>query len=179
MEQYHNSSQRLVLSLSEKSIFSPIEYQASMNPENTAIIHANDLSILPNISITYAGLLRYANLVGDVLNGLQGKYCGMFMCSSPALVVAMLGILSRGYAFVPFEPEFSAERKARMHQQLQIQCFLVQESLWNNASESAWLRSLHVACVVVLDSSGAIVHVVRTPAATPTPTEHSVDGDIA
>jgi len=67
--------------------------------------------------LTYDQLDRKANAVAHDLRSrgvAPGNLVGVCMQRSPEMVVALLGILKSGAAFVPFDPDYPRERLTRM-----------------------------------------------------------------
>jgi natural product biosynthesis luciferase-like monooxygenase protein len=85
-----------------------IARQAAATPAAVAVSFADT-------DVTYAELLRRAGALADALRargvGAEARV-GVFVERSPELVVAMLGILLAGAAYVPLDPQYPAERIA-------------------------------------------------------------------
>jgi amino acid adenylation domain-containing protein len=82
-------------------------------------------------SLTYAELNSLANQVARFLIEKQKAYCtpfiGVYMERSLEMVVALLGIVKAGYAYVPIDPEYPADRIAFMIEDAQLSLVLTQE----------------------------------------------------
>jgi amino acid adenylation domain-containing protein len=94
----------------DKSIHALFAEQARKTPAATALIAAD-------ATLTYAELELRANAVGQHLLSLGVKsetLVGLCMERSADLIVALLGILKAGAAYVPLDPAYPAERLAQM-----------------------------------------------------------------
>ncbi|MEM6457521.1 MAG: AMP-binding protein, partial [Acidobacteriota bacterium] len=90
-----------------------IAAQARRTPDAIAVAEADD----PSASLTYAALLREADRVADRLRGLgvgPEMRVPVLLPRSRALVVALLGVLRSGAAYVPLDPGYPAARLAHM-----------------------------------------------------------------
>lgn len=91
---------------SNKTIWSVFEQQAARTPHHVAIT-CNDRSL------TYTELLTRARQLGHYLRGKGvGKDVLVPVCieRSPEMIVALLGIISAGGAYVPIDPDYPEER---------------------------------------------------------------------
>lgn len=87
-----------------------ISQQASRTPDRVAMVHGNR-------EVTYTEMIGGANAVAAWLRRCSiGRHAtiGIYAKPSPALVMAMLGILAVGAAYVPFDPATPPERLSRM-----------------------------------------------------------------
>ncbi len=83
-----------------------VEAQADRTPDRVAAADSNR-------SLTYAELDRRANQLAHVLveNGAgPGQRVGVLLAHSPETIVAVLGVLKAGAAYVPLDPEHPAGR---------------------------------------------------------------------
>jgi amino acid adenylation domain-containing protein len=86
------------------------EARAERTPDAVAVVHGDE-------SVTYAQLNARANRLAHHLRerGVgAGEYVAILMQRSIELVVAELGVLKAGAAYVPIDPTFPAERVAFM-----------------------------------------------------------------
>lgn len=91
----------------DKTIIDLFEEQVEKTPDNIAIV-------FENIELTYRELNEKANIVGHYL---RDKYdikpddlIGVFLNRSEKMIIALLGILKAGAAYVPIDPDFPEER---------------------------------------------------------------------
>jgi len=85
---------------------SAFERQAAKEPDRVALSCGD-------IRLTYAELDRRANQVAHILrtHGVRrGARVGLCMSRSPGMVVALLGVLKAGAAYVPLDPSFPQAR---------------------------------------------------------------------
>ncbi len=117
------------------------EAQVARTPEAVAVVWDEQ-------SLTYAELNRRANRVAHHLRRIgvaRGRFVGVFMNRSPELIVALLGILKAGAAYVPLDLASPADRIAHMLQDADLAVLV---------TESGMLDRLpgHGAQVLCLDS---------------------------
>jgi amino acid adenylation domain-containing protein len=102
-----------------------IEAQASRAPQGPAIEFGSE-------TLSYEGLNRRANQVARRLQRLgvgPETRVGIAMARSPEMIVAMLGVLKAGAAYVPLDPSYPKLRLAFMLRDSAIQILLTQERL--------------------------------------------------
>ena len=88
-----------------------------------------------DISLTYAQLNEKANRLAHYLGDLgigMGDRVGIYLERSPELLVAILGILKSGAAYVPLEIKNTKDRLKRMTDDANIELVLVHASLMGN-----------------------------------------------
>ncbi len=84
--------------------------QAASHPEAVAVVG-------PDATLTYAELERRARRLARTLRGAgagRGSLVGLYLDRGADMVVALLGILKAGAAYVPLDPAFPRERLAWM-----------------------------------------------------------------
>ncbi len=120
-----------------------IEAQARRTPDAPALIFAGE-------TLSYRGLDRRANGLAHHLRAqgvAAGTLVGVCMERSVEMVVALLGILKAGAAYVPLDPDYPAGRLAFMLADAQVPVLLTQERLQPNLPP-------HGARVLCLDVGG-------------------------
>jgi amino acid adenylation domain-containing protein len=113
----------------ERSITSFLEEQTRKTPENVAICFEDD-------EVSYAELNRRANRLARYLveHGVSAdSLVGVYMERSIEMVVALVGILKAGGAFVPFDPEYPADRLAFMFEDSAVSIVVTQHRLDHGA----------------------------------------------
>ncbi|WP_269822516.1 AMP-binding protein [Dictyobacter vulcani] len=101
------------------------EEQVARTPEATAIIYADE-------RISYAELNRRANQIAHYLQqqGVQpDTLVALCLERSVAMLVAILGILKAGAAYLPLDPTYPKERLALILENSQAQILLAQAAL--------------------------------------------------
>ncbi len=87
--------------------------QAAQRPAQTALVFQDEGDAAP-LALSYRNLERRANglahRIVERVGDERGRRVGVFVERSPELVVALLGVLKAGAAYVPLEPGFPAER---------------------------------------------------------------------
>ena len=102
-----------------------VEQAAAEWPARTAVAHEGR-------SLSYARLNAKANRLAHYLveQGVgKGQRVGIYVERSPELLVAMLGVLKAGAAYVPFEPKNTRERLGAIIQDAGIEWVLVQPGM--------------------------------------------------
>ncbi|MQA36887.1 non-ribosomal peptide synthetase [Rugamonas aquatica] len=92
------------------SVHAMIEAQAASTPDAEALRHLGR-------SMSYGELDQRANALAGQLVArgvVAGDLVGLFMRRSPEMLVALLGILKAGAAYVPLDPAYPADRIAFM-----------------------------------------------------------------
>ncbi|MCG9580581.1 amino acid adenylation domain-containing protein [Vibrio tubiashii] len=105
--------------------------QAKLRPEKVALKHSDK-------TLTYAELEAQSNLVADSLR--QRKVpaegiVGVMMERGTDMLVAMLGIMKAGCAFLPLDPDYPAERVSFMLEDSEAQQLLTQQHLMDKAQD--------------------------------------------
>jgi amino acid adenylation domain-containing protein len=94
----------------ERSINELFEEQARRTPDLPAVI-------APDVTLSYAELEGCANLLAEDLTArgiVQGDIVGVSIARSPEMIVAVLGVLKAGAAYLPLETTLPDERMAYM-----------------------------------------------------------------
>lgn len=96
--------------LSHRSLIEAFERQALLNPHRTAVISGNE-------RLTFHELSDRANTLARQLVRLgacKGSYLGVGISRSVELIIALLGILKTGAAYIPVDPTYPAARIRHM-----------------------------------------------------------------
>ena len=112
--------------------------------------------------LTYRELNHQANLLADYLidQGLgTGSLVGIAMERSLEMLVALLGILKSGAAYVPLDPSYPEKRLAFMVSDAQIECLITQQHLTP-------LFEDQVSKVICLDQDWSIIAQTSSSATT-------------
>jgi amino acid adenylation domain-containing protein len=110
---------------SEISVHELFEKHAQQSPEHIA-------AVFGDTKLTYAQLNRRANAFARHLQSLgvgPETKVGLFVESSPQLLIGLLGILKAGGAFVPLDPAHPPERIAYMLRDAGVQVVATQTDL--------------------------------------------------
>lgn len=116
----------------EKCIHEIIEEQAARRPEATAVKFEQQ-------ELSYKDLNARANQLARHLRKLglgPDQLAAVFMERSPEMIVAWLGILKAGAAYVPIDPAYPKERIAYMLADSNASALLTQKALAEFLSES-------------------------------------------
>ena len=109
----------------DKTIHELFEEQVRRSPEATALV-------TEETEVTYAELLTRADLLASHLHqrGIgPGSYVGIFLEHSIETMVALLGVLRSGAAYVPMDPEHPRGRLAYIIEDARVAAILTQQSL--------------------------------------------------
>ncbi len=92
----------------DKTIVDLFEEQVEKTPDNIAVVFDNN-------KLTYRELNEKANIVANYLlvnhNIEQNDLVGIFLYRSERMIIALLGILKSGAAYVPIEVDYPEERQ--------------------------------------------------------------------
>lgn len=112
----------------DRTMLDIINEQISESIDVTAVV-------FDETEVTYAELNRRANKVAAHIRGLgatENTFVGVFMERSVEMVVALLGILKAGAAYVPFDPEYPKDRLDYMFEDSAVKILLTQRKFKNN-----------------------------------------------
>ena len=116
------------------------EEQAARTPECIALT-------LEDENLTYAELNRQANRLAHYLRarGVNNETSvGLLMPRSFEMVVALLGILKAGAAYVPLDPEYPEERQAFIIEDSGVTTLLTTERMWQRSELAGRTTQLEV-----------------------------------
>ncbi|HXQ73774.1 MAG TPA: amino acid adenylation domain-containing protein [Pyrinomonadaceae bacterium] len=119
---------------SDRCIHELFEAQVDQTPDDVALLFENE-------QLTYRELNEQANRVAHYLReaGVEnGELVGLFTSRSLRMVVALLGILKAGAAYVPLDEKFPAERLEFMLRDSGVRVLLTEERLdtdWKKIAE--------------------------------------------
>ncbi len=122
-----NATQRAYPATTMHALF---EAQVERTPEAIAVACADPAGARQTMS--YAELNTRANQLAHYLRGLgagPGTLVGLCLERSPAVLVAMLGILKAGAAYVPLDPSYPRERLALMLEDSRAALLVTQQPL--------------------------------------------------
>lgn len=125
--------QKMLTEWSETAVTTPpsqtihqlFEEQAAKTPNATAVVSGNE-------QISYAELNQRANQLARHLQAMGVRsetIIGIFLERSPDMIIAMLGVLKAGGAYLPLDPAYPAERLAFMLADVQPTILLTIEPL--------------------------------------------------
>lgn len=109
----------------DKPLHALFEAQAARTPDAIAVDHEG-------VALSYAALDAQANAVASVLltHGVgPGDLVGLFVERSPRMLVALLGVLKAGAAYVPMDPGYPTERLAFMLEDSAASLVITERSL--------------------------------------------------
>jgi amino acid adenylation domain-containing protein len=115
-----------------KNIHSLVEARALQHPDRQAVLHGKQ-------SLSYAQLNEQANALAYQLSqnkGVKNGYVGVCLDRSCDLMVAILGILKAGAAYVPFDIDYPMERLQYMAEVSQISVMVSSPSLEKRLPQS-------------------------------------------
>ncbi len=162
-----------------KGLIEHFEQQVVKNPHAIAVTD-NDQAL------SYAMLNTQANKLADCLleQGLEpGELVGVCMQRGAALMVALLGVLKTGAAYIPFEPGNSKGRNQQIIEDAGLEWVVVSEELTpqipdagvdmlvleTNVTESNWLAGYSSDNLNVIPDDTAPAYVIYTSGSTGKP----------
>ncbi|MBD2040237.1 non-ribosomal peptide synthetase [Microcoleus sp. FACHB-672] len=122
------------------------EEQVRRTPDNTALVFENQ-------QLTYRELNDRANKLVNYLQKLGVEpeaIIAIYVERSLEMVIAMLGVLKTGSAYLPLDPAMPADRIALMLQDAKVPVLLTQQNLVNNLGK-------HAAQVLCLDTEWEVI----------------------
>jgi amino acid adenylation domain-containing protein len=135
----------------DASLHELVEEQAGRTPDHVAVTYEEQ-------QLTYAELNLRANQLAHHLRGVgvrAGMLVGICLERSVEMVVALLGVLKAGAAYVPIDPEYPRERIGFMLDDAAAPVLLTQQRLIENLPP-------HEAAVFALDAEEGIFDGQRT-----------------
>ncbi|MEL7246566.1 MAG: AMP-binding protein, partial [Cyanobacteria bacterium J06573_2] len=139
--------------------------RVALNPDKQAIVTSNQ-------SFTYQELSNYSKTLALELQQLgvqQNQLIAVVMSKGWEQIVAVLGILAAGAAYVPIDPELPEERRFQILQQAQIK-YVVTQPWLNNSLE--WENNITRILIKSPPSSPS------APSASSAPSPHSLTDTI-
>ncbi len=112
----------------EKSVHQLFEEQALRSPDCIAVVFEDQV-------LTYAELDSRANKLAHYLisNGIRsGDFVGVYMDRSLELVIALIGILKTGAAYVPIDPSYPVDRRSYILEMSTASALITQDHLLKN-----------------------------------------------
>lgn len=122
------------------------EQQADRTPDKVAVVFQQD-------RLTYAELNQAANQLAHYLQSLgigPDTLVGIFMPRCLDMIIALLGILKAGAAYVPIDPTYPAERLGHIFTDCQPSTLLVRHPGFVNAADA-------IAHIIALDSEWPVI----------------------
>jgi amino acid adenylation domain-containing protein len=120
----------------DRCVHELFEEQVERTPNAVAVVYEDE-------ELSYAELNARANQLAHYLRKLGVKpddLIGVCMERSVEMVVALLGVLKAGVAYVPLEPEYPVERLRFMIKDAGLKLVLSHHGLWESAGlDSQWL----------------------------------------
>lgn len=117
-------------SLSQPGLHQLVEQQAERTPEAIAIIHQGQ-------SLSYQALNQRANQLARYLveQGAKAEgLVGISVVRSPEMIVAFLGVLKAGAAYVPIDPNYPESRRQYILSDANVEILLTQTELLDQLS---------------------------------------------
>lgn len=117
-----------------------IEAQAEKNPEAIAVVWKDE-------RLTYGDLNARANQLAHYLQAQGAKpetIVGIYVERSPEMLIALLGVLKAGAAYLPLDPNYPAERLQHMTTDAEVSVLITQKNLFAKAQE---LSSQSIVCI--------------------------------
>ena len=114
----------------DSSVPKRFEEQARKTPNQVAVRCGND-------ELTYESLNEKVDRLANYLREQEigsGDYVGLYFERSSTLMIALLGVMKAGAAYVPLDPDQSGNRLEHMIQQAGIELVLVQSELMSKIS---------------------------------------------
>jgi natural product biosynthesis luciferase-like monooxygenase protein len=122
--------------IEEICIHQAIELRAARSPNSVAVVYES-------LELRYIDLDRQANQLAHFLRqaGVSAESAvGVYLERSPALIIALLGILKASAAYVPLDPAHPLERIQLVLQHSPVRIVLTSESLGGRLSQTTTAR---------------------------------------
>jgi len=133
----------------DDTVLGPIAAQARLHPDAIAVLD-------PRGSLGYADLDRESNRLAHALRVLgvgRADRVGVLLERGPRLLVAVLGILKAGAAYVPLDPSYPADRLGYMAEHARL-AILVTEQGCAAVLAACRTRNQRLTDLVCLDAPG-------------------------
>lgn len=120
----------------DRCVHQLFEEHAALSPNNTALVFGSQ-------RLTYGELNERANQVAHYLLRIgmaPDTPVGVFLNRSVEQVVAVLGILKAGAAYVPYDSAYPKDRLAAMFEDLKVKAVLTSERLINRLADAGVRR---------------------------------------
>ncbi|QMS92207.1 amino acid adenylation domain-containing protein [Nostoc edaphicum CCNP1411] len=131
--------------------------QVKETPDATAVVFEEH-------SLSYAELNAKANQMANYLQklGIQPEArIGVYLERSPQLLIALLGILKTGAAYIPLDPSYPAERLRFMIEDAEIALLVTESSLEEDAG-NYFLPNYEIICIDT-DWSAIAQQIIKNP----------------
>ncbi|HYC29423.1 MAG TPA: amino acid adenylation domain-containing protein, partial [Chitinophagaceae bacterium] len=141
---------------SEKFIRQLFEEQVARDPNKIALVFGEQ-------EMTYGSLNKKADRVANYLRkyfGDKNVFVPIIMERSPEMIVALMGILKAGYAYVPFEPSLPKARIQKLLQSLSAKLVIADEITLAFAKEAA--AGVEVMCISDVPETEEVPAFTRT-----------------
>lgn len=149
------------------------QVQAEQYPTNVALEYGD-------VRMTYSELNERSNRVANHLikQGIGPEsLVGVMLGRSPELIVAVLGVLKSGGAYVPIDPSYPTERREYMLRDSKVEFLITEEHLLENTNYQG--KIIIAACFETLDEecvnpstdcrTDSLAYVIYTSGSTGTP----------
>jgi amino acid adenylation domain-containing protein len=147
----------------QENIVTLFEAQVAAAPDNIAVA-------FENTTLTYAELNDITNRLGDYLRTnyqlVPGDLAGMLLERSEKMIIAIMGILKAGAAYVPIDPQYPKERIEYMIADSGCKVLINEQELARFNSVAHLYSNTNLAPV---NHSGDLAYVIYTSGTTGTP----------
>lgn len=138
----------------EMALHQLVERQADQTPDAIAVLHQNE-------TLTYAALNQRANQLAHHLRSLgvgPEQLVAISLVRSPEMLIAFLGVLKAGAAYVPIDPDYPAARRQYILQDANAQIVITQASLAAEFTrDTADRKHSQRITVIQLDSDASVL----------------------
>ncbi|QWU16644.1 amino acid adenylation domain-containing protein [Paenibacillus sophorae] len=134
----HNLNQTQVAYPGGKTIQELFEEQVNRHPQKTAVSFKGQ-------ELTYTGLNEKANVISNILRGLDVRrddVVGIMVDRSIEAITGILGILKAGGAYLPIDPKYPAERITHMLEASNVKVLLVTRA-YEGETDNA-IHTIHI-----------------------------------
>ncbi|MES2894104.1 MAG: non-ribosomal peptide synthase/polyketide synthase [Bacteroidota bacterium] len=149
LHELNDTDTRIALTESVLDLF---EHQVSAHPGATALVFEQQV-------LTYQELNQRSNQVAHYLRSLkvkEGHFVPLCFERGPEMIIAILGTLKAGAAYVPLDPAFPAERTRFMLQDIKARVLLT------NSRNAPAFEDASKLTVIELDDTAGLLHLQPT-----------------
>jgi len=147
-------------SLENLALHQLVEAQAAQTPDALALIHHT------GETLTYAALNKSANQLAHYLLSLGVKpqqLIALSLTRSPSMLIAFLGVLKAGAAYVPIDPDYPESRRRYILEDAKVEITLTEQALLETIGQQGQTICLDADAAAIAECSEENLDVAIAP----------------